>query len=392
MIRRRRSVALVAAVLAAAAIVVLAAAASARSRAWTLSPVAAGLDSPRGLAVSADGTLLVAEAGHGGDVCVPSALGPHCIGLTSQVSRIDPASGAHRPVVTGLYSRAVQLEGITGVDGLSAQGGRLLGAITSYPQELDGWSCGGQPADCATVLAASRAQAGRLIQFTPAGTWKSLAGVGGDDFTWTQANPSYSTSPPNANPYGVVGVAGGAFVADAGSNTLDYVAADGAVAVASALAPPAAGGFPADTVPTCVTVMRGNLYAGSLSGRLWKRSGSFTPVELAVDDAGGHGLLHHVTGCASDDRSGSIYLVDMWGTPGPPAPVGPQSAAGTGSVVELAPNGTATVLAAGLDFPNGIAVAGDGSLYVSVASTCTAVGTPFPYCAQGGRVVRLQRP
>jgi hypothetical protein len=42
-------------------------------------------------------------------------------------------------------------------------------------------------------------------------------------------------------------------------------------------------------------------------------------------------------------------------------------------------------------FPNGIARADDGSLYVTVGSTCTAQGSPFPYCAAGGGVVRIHQ-
>ena len=137
-----------------------------------------------------------------------------------------------------------------------------------------------------------------------------------------------------------------------------------------------------------MTVTRGNLYAASLSGGLWKRGGSFTPTNVPVTDASGKSLIHHVTGCASD-KAGDIFLVDMWGTPGPPVPAGPASTAGTGSVVELSANGVASVLASSLDFPNGIAVAADGSLYVTVGSTCTATGTPFPYCANGGSIVRV---
>jgi hypothetical protein len=208
--------------------------------------------------------------------------------------------------------------------------------------------------------------------------------VGASDFNWATANPGFSREAPNGNPYGVFALPGATLVTDAGANTLDLVTANGLVTVLSAFAPPAPGGFPADTVPTCVTVARGNTYVGSLSGKLWKRSGSFAPTEVPV----GNGLLHHVTGCTSDAK-GDIFLVDMWGTPGPPIPIGPGSAAGTGSIVELAADGTASVLASGLMFPNGIARAKDGSLYVTVGSTCTAQGTPFPYCSAGGGVVRL---
>lgn len=385
-----RATALTVALIAAAAVATTAVAAERHASAWTAATVATGLDSPRGLAFTPTGTLLVAEAGHGGDNCTSSPAGRFCIGTTSQISKVDTATGAHTRLVTGLYSRSVATQGVTGVDGIASQHGRLLGVLTSYPEELDGWSCAGLPADCANSLAAARRQAGQLIEFTAGGTWKAVAGIGSSDYRWALSNGhAYSREPANANPYGVYGVPGGAFVADAGANTIDYVAVDGESRVVSALAPPPPGAFPADTVPTCLTVLRGNLYGGSLSGHLWKRGGSFAPTEVQVVDSTGKSLLHHVTGCASDDKTGAIYLVDMWGTPGPPIPAGPQSAAGTGSVVRVAADGNATVIATGLDFPNGVAVGGDGAVYVSVDSTCTATGSPFPYCAHGGGIVRL---
>ncbi|HLX19023.1 MAG TPA: ScyD/ScyE family protein [Gaiellaceae bacterium] len=365
---------------------------AARGTSWTVTPLATGLDSPAGLALTSSGALLVAEGGHGGDVCTPAgALGQRCLGTTGQISKVDVTTGAHTPLVTGLYSRSVTLEGITGVDGVAMSGTHMLATITAYAQELDGATCDGQPADCTTVLAAAKAQAGRLIEFTPSGTWKAIADVGGSDNAWAGAHPGFSTEPPNGNPYGLFGIASGTYVADAGANLVDFIGADGAVHVASALVPPSPPiGFPADTVPTCVTVLRGNLYVASLSGHLWKRAGAFAPTaEVAVADSSGKPLLHHVTGCVSDPKSGAIYLVDMWATPGPPVPAGPGSAAGTGSVVRLGRDGAATVIASGLDFPNGIALAPNGSVYVSVGSICTAVGTPFPYCAHGGGIVRI---
>jgi hypothetical protein len=372
------------ALLTAALVIPLAAAGISRSHAWTVTAVAGGLDNPRGLLLTPEGTLLVAEAGHGGDSCIPSPpSGTFCIGLSSQISSVDTQTGQHTPVVTGLYSRSVTTEGITGVDGIAAQHGHLFGAVTSYPQELDGWNCAGQPSDCTSVLDAARAQAGQLISFTPSGSWKALASVGSSDYQWAvDNNHAYSREPANANPYGVFAVPAGEYVADAGANTLDFTAADDTSSIISAIAPPPPGGFPADTVPTCVTVLRGDLYAGSLSGHLWKRDDSFTPTDVSVA-ANGMSLIHHVTGCVSDESTGAIYLVDMWTTPGPPIP---NVAANTGSVVELAADGTATVLAGGLNFPNGVTLAADGSLYVTVDSTCTATGSPLPYCAHGGQI------
>jgi len=354
--------------------------------AWTSSLVATGLDSPRGLLVTPSGRLLVAEAGHGGDVCGSILAGQLCIGLSSKISTVNPVDGTHTPLVTGLYSRSVPTQGITGVDGISTDGGRLEGVITSYPQELTGLSCTGQPADCPEVLAAARAQAGQLITFTPGGTFRAVAGVGSFDFRWASLNPEYSTEPPNANPYGILALPGSALVADAGANALDFAAVNGWVSVLSAFTPPLPpGGFPADTVPTCVTLVRGHLYVASLSGHLWKLNGGFMPTAVPVTDGAGHSLIHHVTGCVSDERTGAIYLVDMWNAPTPPLP----TTAGSGSVVELTSDGKASVIASGLTFPNGIARGRGGSLYVTVDSTCTATGSPLPFCAAGGGIIKL---
>jgi hypothetical protein len=282
-------------------------------------------------------------------------------------------------VVTGLWSNGGP-EGSTGVDGISAGGGRLMAAMTLAPQEFASFTCGANaPADCQTVLAATKAQAGQLIEFTPSGSWKAVAGVGANDFDLTTEDTSLSSEGPNANPYGVLALRSGTWVADAGANLLDWVLPNGQI-----------GGFPSDGVPTCLAMLRGNLYAADLGGRLWKRNGQFAPTRVPVTDAGGKSLLHHVTGCVSDGLD-HLYLVDMWRTGGPPIPAGPQSVAGTGSVVEFTRGGGAQVIAHGLDFPNGIALAKDGSLYVSVESICGSSGTPLPTCGKGGQVIHLHQ-
>jgi hypothetical protein len=379
--------ALLTAALPALACAALAASAGARTTAWTQTSVATGLDSPRALAISPNGDLLVAEGGHGGDVCQSMGpMGDHCIGLTSRITKVDTSSGALTPLVSGLFSSSLGMEGITGVDGLAESGGKLYATMTGAHQQYDDWACTNQPSDCAAVVAAAKAQAGQLEHVTNGGTIQPVADVGGHDFGLVVADPSLSGEGPNANPYGAYAGPMGVWVADAGANLLDWIPNDGSIAVSSRIAKNAPGGFPGDGVPTCVAVMRGNLYAADLAGRLWERNGSFNPTEVTL--AG----VHHFTGCVSDGMD-RLYLVDMWSAPGPPIPAGPQSAAGTGAVVEYdRKTGTATTLASGLDFPNGIALAEDGSLYVSVGSTCTATGTPFPYCAKGGGIVKLVQP
>jgi hypothetical protein len=378
----------------------MASAGRSRSGAWSVSVVASGLDAPRGLALLSDGTLLVTEAGHAGDVCRPDSergqAFTHCLGTSSQISKIDLGSGAHTPIISGLFSSATL--GVVGIDGIAAQSGRKPGSTTGKlfalvgeaPQPYDDWSCSNQPADCSAVLATARAQAGQLIEFTTSGTWKPVAGVGASNYDWTRTN--HTLSPElHANPYGVLPLLRGTWIVDGGANTLNWIPAAGGNVIASGIPRHfPAPGYPADGVPTCVTIVRGNLYAADLAGRFWKRNGSFNPTQLPVAETSGASLIHHVTGCTAD-VDGNFYFVDMWGLPGPPVQTGPTSAANTGSVVELAKDGTASVLASGLNFPNGIAHAPDGSLYVSVGSTCPASGSPFPYCAKGGQVVKLSR-
>lgn len=391
-----------------ACLLVMAVATSAGARAgWTKTTIAGGLDSPRGLAFLPNGTFLVAESGHGGDVCrSETAAGQtinHCIGTSSQISSIDLSTGAHHAVVSGLFSSSGL--GVEGADGLAARGGQLLTAMAEYPQQYADWTCAGQPADCPRVLAAARAQAGLLLKITPSGGGRGVAPVGAFDYAWTGTNNHQLSQEVDANPYGVLATAKGTFVADAGSNTLDFVRPNKQIQLLGGVPAPPAGGFPSDGVPTCVTQTAGKTYVADLAGRLWTWNGSVkalpkahgkgkkatpppTSVPLLSQVTVPAGVLHHVTGCTSDP-AGNLYLVDMWGTPGPPIPAGSASTANTGSVVMLAPNGTATTVAGGLNFPNGITRAKDGTLYVSVNSTCPTTGSPFPYCTGGGAVIHL---
>ena len=374
--------------------------AGATTSAWTVSTVASGLDAPRGIALLPSGTLLVAESGHGGDVCVPDVDNgvpiTRCIGTTSRISAVNASTGARRTVVSGLFSTSGL--GLTGADGLAVRGGQILTVMTDFPQRYATWTCTNQPADCAQVLAAARKQAGTLIKATPSGQWKVAGSPGAVDYAWTLTHNQLSNAPPNANPYGLLPTPRGTFVADAGSNTLDFVGPNGSVQLLAGDPLPPPGGFPGDGVPTCVARAGGTLYVADLAGRVLKWSGSvksngkkaptpstlplLTQVPLAA------GLLHHVTGCAGD-AAGNLFLVDMWGKPGPPIPAGPASVANTGSVVMVAPGGQATVLASGLNFPNQIAVGSGGTLYVSANSTCPATGSPFPYCSTGGTLLKL---
>lgn len=349
----------------------------------TVTPLASGLDSPRGLAFLPNGTLVVAESGHGGDVCIPD--GP-CFGLSGQISSVDPTTGSHSPVVSGLFSLFDPEGGAIGIDGLSTQGGRLLGIMGAFPQAFDGADCSllpSPPGDCEQVLAAARSQAGALLKFTPSGRFTSIANPGAVGYQFTVDNPGGDQygHEEDANPYGVLGLPGGAYVADAGANTLDWVTANGQVSIVYRFpVPDPAEPFPTDGVPTCVAQSGSHLVVADLAGRIWQVSDG--SAAIISDENADITTNNHYTGCASD-AAGNVYVVSMFSGlfPNP----------GTGSIVEVAANGDVSTLSGteGLFFPNKIAVGSDGTLYVSVGSICTTVADPNPCGTTSGGVVKI---
>ena len=171
-----------------------------------MTPIAKGLDNPRGLSFGPGGRLYVAEAGHGGGVCLPAKPPeePFCVGFTGGISVIGGpgrhgSSGASR-VLTGIVSFAEQ-SGIaaTGLDGVSARGnGGLFGVIT---ESVPGLERLGFPLSSQELVLAKE-QVGRLIQANPSGRYRALAPVGDVDFRWTEEHFKELgvEQPPDANP------------------------------------------------------------------------------------------------------------------------------------------------------------------------------------------------
>ncbi len=342
----------------------------------TVTPVTSGLDSPRGLAFLRDGRLAVAEAGHGGDVCLGD-MG--CVGLTGKVSAVDVGTGSHHAIAHGLVSFTDPEGGAVGIDGLSAVYGRLLGIIGIYPQAAAAIDCSKVPAkDCRHVRSVAIRQAGALVTFTKHGHAWPLANVGAFDYQFTVDNPGGATygTEQDANPYGLLAERHGTYVADAGANTLDWVDHSGHIRILYRFPVPSpAEKFPTDAVPTCVAHSGDALVVADLAGRIWRLSHHGVTMisgPTGKTYTGGD----HYTGCAGD-RYGNVYVVSMFHgmAPGP-------DVATTGSVVKVSEHGSVHPLqgASGLPFPNGITVGPDGALYVSVGSISP----------QGG-VVRISR-
>jgi hypothetical protein len=351
----------------------------------TITPIASGLDNPRGLAFGPDGQLYVAEAGHGGTECIPPERPEEegfCIGFTSGISTID-SSGAQR-VVSGLVSFAgPNGSAATGLDGVSvSDNGDLFGIETESSDTIPN-----SPALSAQTIALAREQAGRLIKVHRSGHWKAVADVGHFDFQWTtehfkELNP---LQPPDANPYGVLVSDDGRWVVDAAANTLDEVRPDGSVSVVAYFPNPPVS----DAVPTCLDRgADGALYVGELTGVgngagksiVWR----VVPGQQPEVWASG---LTAVTGCGFGS-DGQFYATEF-------STLGFESfAAGTGAVVRVPPHGTAPIPVVSnspgkadspLSFPNGFAVGPDGALYVSNWSIAPASNGGGPT----GQVVRI---
>lgn len=343
-----------------------------------VSVVATGFSSPRGVALF-HGQLLVAEAGTGGPFC--DAAPPKqtiCIGRSAQITRVSLANGAKSPLVSGLFS-AVEFHGgppeALGSEGLSVSEDRVLNILGVFPEAFGGITCAAADSVCAQTLAQAKAQAGHLISVSGNGTWRSVGSVGSYDYNWT-ANAKIPNQEVDSNPYGVLASEDGAYVADAGSNTLDFVSEGGHVAVRSYF-PFRQDGFPTDEVPTCVARTDETLWVATLSGHLYRmHNGSATPVAAPA--------LQHVTGCAADGE-GSLFLVNMWTNAGTPAPF-------NGNVVRYnVEEGTSSVVAGGLNLPNMITIGRKGTLYVSADSICPSTGIPG-LCPNGGSVLKITVP
>jgi hypothetical protein len=347
----------------------------------TVTPVAGGLDSPRGLAFLPNGQLVVAEAGHGGCQSFDA-----CFGLTGQVSVVNLATGTHTPLVSGLFSQWDPEGGALGLGGLSTQGGRLLGIMGVAPQVVSnlvsqGVGCG--QTDCSAVLAAGASEAGALLKFSQGGTFKSIANVGAVDYQFTADNPGGAMFGPDvdSNPYGLLALPSGTYVADAGSNVLDWVSNNGSVSILHRfpVPNPEPGNFPKDAVPTCVASVGGHLVVADLAGRVWEVSGGSATI---LSDQSSGPKPNHYTDCAADG-AGNVYVVSIF-KGFPPSP-------GTGSIVKVAPDGTVSTLpgTATLSFPNKIVVGPSGTLYVSVGSVCTTVAVPNLCGGLAGGIVKI---
>jgi sugar lactone lactonase YvrE len=331
--------------------------------------VAQGLSNPRGIAVAADGDILVAETA-AGDASSPGAI-----------TRIG---GASVPVPWAV-DVAVAKDGatyvVTGGAEAPGEGGASESASTS-----------------AAATPSPTAHPASLLRLLPNGTTSVVADIGA--YQKTDPDPYDLDKPANpteSNPNGLALLADGSvLVVDAANDDLLRVAADGKIATVARFKPetvkvpadipngPKAGDtVPAESVPTAVSVgPDGAYYVSELKGfpfapgtsRIWRIAPGSTNAlcDPAATAGAGAACTTYATGFTSVidlawGSSGTLYVLEIarkgvgaLEAPSGGDPTGALFAVRDGHAVELAPGA--------LTAPGGVALGADGRLLVTTGT------------------------
>lgn len=353
-------------VLAATTLVLAALAAPAATQA-AITPVATGLDNPRGLALGPDGTLYVAIAGTGGSgPCVQDPEeGRTCFGSSSKIVAIK--DGAKTTIAKGVFSAAAPDGSFgAGIDGVSVgPDGAVYGIVSS-----------GTKTQVRSLPKKWRAQAGGIVKVN-GGQQSLLPSV--SPFEWAN-NVDGVKNDRNSNPYGILALADGRLlIADAGANAIFQVK-DGQTSLFAVIPPLPHRQQP---VPTSLAVgPDGAIYVGELA--FGGGPGGANVVRIPA--TGGTATVFAkgftaISGLAFAP-DGSMYVTELTldiekGKPG--------------DVIKVAPDGRRTTLGGKgeLIFPTGAAADASG-VYVSNFSTLPAK-TPkkSDFHGAGGMVVKI---
>jgi hypothetical protein len=324
----------------------------------SITVVANGLHSPRGLAFGPGDILYVAQAGDADH-----------LGSIIEFRNAMSEHSTYQTIVDGLPTVGDEGE-FLGVSGISVLGRGVNQGIIAI--------LGLSP------QATGNNEFGALLRVSLDGSTETLANVGHFDYIWTGDHASLWEEFPDSNPYGVLAIPGHIYVADAGANTLNEVLADGSVRVLAY--------FPnepiRDAIPTCVAQgPDGALYVGTLALVESLVIGPFAkvyrvdPSQANLSDptqtpmtlwASG---LWPINGCTFGP-DGNFYASHLF--------TNPDFADPRGDVVRIPFSNPSihTFLTDGaLSFGGGVAVAPNGDVFV-------ADGTAF---AENGRVLRISQ-
>ncbi len=343
-----------------------------------LTVIAKHLRNPRGITLAPGGVVLVAEAGNGGaGPCSPDPEDPTskvCFGRTSGVTAI--AFGHAHRVITGLPSLA-------GMDGSAGVG---LDNVTLTPHGLVGIVGLGGDLALRKKFGKRGALLGHVVGLRPGSAPTKIA-----DLTAYEAAHNPDAGDPgsavDSDPYDVVATRHGLYAVDAGGNDVLNIGHTGHVSTTAVLharqtdAPPFLGlppgtKIPYQSVPDAITQgCDGALYVGELTGFPFPIGAAnvyrIVPGHKPTVYASGFTNIIDVT----FDRQGNLYVLE----------IAKDSLLGNsqvGALIKVDRKGHRTEIARGqLNAPGGVAIAHDGSIYVSVNSVS----------GSDGQVVRIKQ-
>jgi hypothetical protein len=339
----------------------------------SVSVIASGLDNPRGIAISSNGTVLVAEAGSGGDA-------PGGFGLTGRV--ISISHGDVHTVINQLPS-AVSPEGeVTGPTNVASTWGRVSVTIGGGPQVID---------PRFDTLLGTRPHGVRIVADIQA--YRNAH--------QDETDLDVPLNRTDSNAYGLDTTWSGTLVTDAAGNELDLVNWWGRTVTVAKFpnevmdtghipgfpGPPA---LPGESVPTTVAVgPDGYWYVGELKGfpfapgaskvwRIapWARNVVCDPAATSGPCTVFAGGFTSITGL-DFGPDGSLYVVEIVKN----SVLGLFDGSDTTGALWRVKHGVRTELIPGqLTAPGDVAVARDGTIYVTNKSVLIG----------GGEVIRIR--
>jgi len=365
--------------------------------------VATELANPRGITIGSDGALYVAESGRGGSELISAVIEGQprsaCLGETGGVTRID-TEGQRRIADLPSFAGAFDPDGPGPIEPTCpTTGPNAVGVAANGPTNLSLTGRGtlavtmgiGGNEDVRDAVAPTF---GTLLRVLPNGKDSILA-----DLVAFEQDENPDGGVADSNPYGTARLPDGSrLVADAGGNDLLQIFPNGSIETVAVFPrgapqpfvppscpappffPPPGTPIPAEAVPTSVAVgPDGAYYVGLLTGFPFTRNVAdvyrVDPVTHAVTNFTGGIDLSYITGL-DFGPDGSLYVVEFTQAPLLDAEIcGDQT---PGAVWKI--SGGVKTKVADVPLPTDVAVAADGSVFV----------TAFSILPRNGEVWKIQ--